>query len=238
MDEKLFKDTFSRLHVSRTAKEQVISRAGEKRQFSKKPLIITALAAALLCALTVTALAGGGFFGKWRESALQWGETPLINNGLDCGFLVPDDTPEDNTDNLVQLPELYLDERVWVNDEGRVMLRLYVFQGTSTIVYHELDITDDLAASPDGTYSFYDKGTKGDVNWEFDVTVKPGKLTGNKLVGEGDGYLISWIRTAAYHASEGRDFSIRVDEDAWKCGYGCWNGGENVPQDWERDLGQ
>ncbi len=247
MNEKLFKETFSRLRASDASKREVLAMTEmnemtqERRPALRRRVLATAAAAAVLCALTVTALAAGGYLGNWRTSE---DGSELLTNGTYVGLLDADDTPEDDTDNEIRLPSIYMAERVWVED-GRVLLMLRVHRGDKTLFERDLDITDELAASPDGTYAFAESGGSGDASWIFDFIVKPGwESEQAEAEGDGYGYVISGIRKVSFawkdeetHAGSSGSIGRGEGEDAWESTCGVWTGTDvtTVPQTWRPD---
>lgn len=261
MNEKLFKETFSRLRASDEAKKEVISIMEEHENKRKlrlsRPLSAAAICAALVAALTITAVAAGEYLGNWHQGDSEiFPDETMITDGKDVGFLVPDDTPEDNSDNLVNLPALIVGGSVKVNEEDRVILRLFAYHGTKTLADWDLDITDDLAASPDGTYSFYDEGSTYDedtgskAKWVFDITVVPGwESPEAEANGDGYGYLITGDRRAEYtryfteeeqaemeYPVTSSSGTMVASDPEWRFSLGAWgNASEEVPQTWSRD---
>ena len=247
MNEKLFKETFSCLRASDASKRELLEMTERnetdpsvqrKRHALRRRVLAIAAAVAVLCALTVTALAAGGYLGNWRPAK---DGSALLTNGTYVGLLAPDDTPEDDTDNEINLPSIYMGERVWV-ENGRVLLTLRITRGDTTLFARDLDITDELAASPDGTYAFVETGSSGDASWSYDFVVKPGWVSEwAEAEGDGYGYVISGIREASFRWQDsdthtGSSGGIRRGEgdDAWEGIYGVWSGMDvtTVPQTW------
>lgn len=181
MNEKLFKKTFSRLRASEEAKREVIGmaeidRENKRRGFSR-PLRAAVVCATLALALAVTAVAANEYLGGWREGQFSDPNDPtLVRGTFEYARLVKDDTPDDPSDDMVELPHMLFGSGV---QKGSGEFKVYIFlaRGTETLFDKIVDVGDKLKTSPDHTfdYSYEDDN----VRVSFTVTA-----TGEK----GEGY--------------------------------------------------
>lgn len=254
MNEKLFKETFSRLRASETSKKELIDMTnGEEFEKTRRRMpraarrvLVCAAVIVTLLALTVTALAATEFLGGWNYH----GQTTLLYNGVTEVFLERNEieqaiVPSEHhgVDPVEAKDKVFLavakGAKVIVDENDRVLVYVYIFNEQDNLVDEIYDVTDELAASPDGTYTITDMGQAEDgTYWNVYLTVLP--VTEGMDVKEGHyGYVLRGdISCWWYVDGFDRPFSSNLTMDGWSWNSeGCsWRNEELnlVDQTWVR----
>ena len=254
MNEKLFKETFSRLRASETSKKELIDMTnGEEFEKNRrrmpraaKRVLVCAAVIATLLALTVTALAVSEYLGGWTYSIESTSDFTgvthvfLERNEIEQAMVPNEDfgaDPVEAADKVI-LP-IAKGAKVIVDENDRVLVYVYIFNEQDNLVDEIYDVTDELAASPDGTYTITDMGQAEDgTYWNVYLTVLP--VTEGMDVKEGHyGYVLRGdISCWWYVDGFDRPFSSNLTMDGWSWNSeGCsWRNEELnlVDQTWVR----
>ncbi len=224
MNEKAFKDTFSRLRASEESRERLyaIAKEPEGRPARRRARPIKAAVAAFAAAalLTVTAAAAGGYLGGWSSG--HGGE--LLERGpFEKALPVDGDT--------VELPHMLFGRAV---ERRGGVFNVYIFlaRGTETLFDQIIDVRDEITKSPDHTYTY----TYEDADVRVHFTVSE--------VREEPGYTLEhdlFIRDPATGEWVEAQGSLDSSDAFSNCGTLCqWYGDDGihepilVPATWER----
>lgn len=164
IEEKLYRETFAKLHASPRAKKEVIETMKMKERTTRKPLRVAVIAAAMIAALAVSAgavsLTGDGTLLKLLN---------LWSDGYQTLYEV-----QDAEGNVMAIDITATAAAEITQEEGRMLL---------TAAGETVDITDDLARN--GAYHF--EAAAGERTSVVDVTGSPEAWTMTETVSGPDG---------------------------------------------------
>lgn len=234
MNEPLFKETFSRLRVSERRKKELLELTDEKKTARPGHGLARPLKTALICAaavaLAATTLAAGEYLGDWREA--RYDDDTLRRGPFEQAHRVPDDTPDDPSDDMLELPHFLFGKAV---QKGNGQFKVYIFlaRGTETLFDQIIDVRDKVAFAPDHTYEYFYEDA--DVRVGFTVT----------KTDDGRGYTLEhdfFIRDPATDKWEEAQGSYDSTDAGASCGTVCyWYSSDDgihepilVPITWQR----